>query len=335
MCGRRWRAATAGLAAEARDVEVVPQAGPVARPDDENLVAAIPCVEDLLGLDVPVAAAQAVQPRDVGVLVGQALAPVAGVDHDGVLHVDPVAARPGLGHFRGHGPADAPAGLFLPERIEDSHRGPPPKRLDTGFRARHVPLGFTAVKGSRRRLPDDGMLSLEVGDQQHRHEEEGQHGAAASFGPRRRGRGALFLEGCADRVVLRQVREHVQGQGTDGNAVHLDVADPVAGPGPHDEHLAQAVPDGEPVRGRDGAPVPGGGGDGDDRAHAPGVGGCLDSRRAHRMHVPSGPRGPARTRRLRLPPAGTVRRREIPPGNGGGREKFPGGIHSDVPATFS
>ena len=63
---------------EARDVEVVPQAGPVARPDDETLVRAPPGVEDLLGLDEPVAAAQAVQARDVGVLVGEALAPVAG-----------------------------------------------------------------------------------------------------------------------------------------------------------------------------------------------------------------------------------------------------------------
>jgi len=86
------RGISPGLAVEACDVEIVSQPGPLAGLDDPDLVAAVVGVEDFLRLDEPVTASKTMQAREVGVFSRQPHPPVPGIDDDGVLQVDAVAA---------------------------------------------------------------------------------------------------------------------------------------------------------------------------------------------------------------------------------------------------
>ena len=118
---RRTEGQKPGLAVEARDVEIVSQLGALAGLDDPDLIIAIVDMPGFLRVDEPVAASQPVQARDVGVLGRQSLPPAPGMDDDGALHVDAVAARPGLAVLFRHRTVEAAARLFLPEGIQKSH----------------------------------------------------------------------------------------------------------------------------------------------------------------------------------------------------------------------
>ena len=140
-----------GLPVEARDVEIVSQPGPLAGPDDPDFIVAVVGMPDFLRLDEPVVASQSVQAREVGIFGGQTLPPVSGIDDDGVLHVDAVAARPGLAALSCHCIVEPAAPrLTSPEGIQKSHDRHLPKDL-SDRRAIHVPFG------EKRQVPGDPL----------------------------------------------------------------------------------------------------------------------------------------------------------------------------------